>query len=142
MKFLYHGSARKIIGDRLIPHEAEDLGKRVENMHKAVYATNNKEIAIAMAIISAKGVHYSSLTNNRPYGRIYKGVPEQDEVYLYYLNSKDFQQQRGNRLGQWISEKPVKPVKVEKIKIKDYLKLVRDATETEKQRWIKKYGKL
>ena len=141
MKILYHGSSRKIVGE-LIPHEAEDLGKRVENMHKAVYATDNKEIAIAMAILSSKGVRYSSLTNNKPYGRIYKGSPEQDEVYLYYLDSKDFQQQRGNSLGQWISESPVKPVKVERIKIKDYLNLVRDATEAEKQNWVRKYGEL
>jgi hypothetical protein len=140
MKILYHGSPNKIEGEKLIPHKAEDLEKKEENMYKAVYATDNKEIAIAMAIISSKGIHASSLKKEKPYGRIYKGKLEQNEVYLYYLDAKDFQQQKGNELGQWISESAVKPIKVEKIKIKDYLNLVRDATEAEKQRWKKKYG--
>lgn len=41
-KYLYHGSAIPLIRKKLIPKKAKDLGKRKENMHKAVYATDKR----------------------------------------------------------------------------------------------------
>ena len=35
-KILYHGSPKKLIGDKLIPSLAEDLEKNPENMEKGV----------------------------------------------------------------------------------------------------------
>ncbi len=60
-KYVYHGSVRKIKGSKLLSRKAKDLGNNPENLHKAVYATNIKNIAIAMAIISCKGVNSASL---------------------------------------------------------------------------------
>ncbi len=140
--YLYHGSANEIIGEKLIPKQAEDLENNPDNLHNAVYATSNKEIAISMAIISSRGVYNSQLRKVKPYGIIYSGKPSQKYIYLYHLNKKEFEEQKGNSLGQWISKKPVKPLKVEKLKIKDYRELVRNATKSEKGTWMKKYGEI
>ena len=139
-KYLYHGSPKKIVGNELIPHQAHDLGKRPENLHKAVYATSERKLAIAMAIISSKGVIYSSLRfSGNPPGIIYQGWPEQEKIYLYTLPVDTFQPS-GHGGKQWVSFQPVQPVKVEELLIKDYLYLVRQATREEFEHWIKKYN--
>lgn len=139
-KYLYHGSAREIIGNTLQPKQAHDLGKRIENLHMAVYASSDKEISIARAIISCKGVVSSSLSFGRkPYGTIYEGWPEQNFIYFYTLSSNSFiQSKKGSK--QWHSLEEVKPIKVEKIIVKNYLYLVRKANEEETKKWLKKYG--
>ena len=78
-KYLYHANVRRIEGNKLLPRQAKDLENLPENLHKAVYATNIKNIAIAMAIISCKGVNASSLKfKKKPFGIIY-GV-RQDKI--------------------------------------------------------------
>ncbi len=140
-KYLYHGSPKKIIGDELIPHQAHDLEKRPENLHKAVYATSEKELAIAMAIISAEGVIYSSLSfGDFPPGVIYQGWPEQEIVYLYTLPVESFEP-CGPQSKQWISYQPVKPIKIEELLLEDYLHLVRKASADEAKKWIARYIK-
>ncbi len=142
-KFLYHGSSKKIIGDKIIPKRAKDLADRPENIHNAVYATKSKEIAIAMAIISCIGVFRSSLSftkhgKHKTYGTIYKGWPLQKYIYLYILPSKTFK--ATDKYGfQWISGKTVKPEKVEKLLVKDYLKLVRKASKKEIKEFKERY---
>jgi hypothetical protein len=139
-KHLYHGSTKKIKGGCLFPKKPEDLENKPENLHCAVYATNRKDIAIAMAIISCKGVDYASLKFNRkPFGLIYKGWPKQTHVYLYTLPSENFKQCRKLKT-QWYSKKPVKPIKTEKINVKNYLDLIRTARKKEKINFFKKYG--
>ena len=139
-KLLYHGSVRKISGDKFIPRQGKDLADAPENVHKAIYATYVKEIAIAMAIVRCKGVKSSSLDfNNKPYGRIYVGWPKQKYVYLYILPSDTFKQLGGGG-RQWISYEPVKPTEVKKLAISDYVYLVRKATKKEIEGWLKKYG--
>ena len=139
-KYLYHGSAKKIIGNELKPRKAHDLEKRAENLHSAVYASSDKEISLAMAIISCKGVMSASLGfKKKPYGIIFEGWPKQNFIYLYTLLSDNFvQSKKGSK--QWHSIKKVKPVKIEKIKVKDYLYLVRKTSREETKRWLKKYG--
>lgn len=138
IKYLYHGSSKKLIRDKLIPKKPTDLGKRKRDIRRGIYASDKKEIAIAMAMISCKGVEYSSLSfNKKPFGTIYKGKPQQTYVYLYTLFSDKFK-----KIGkdEWISSVPIKPIKIEKLKIKDYINLIRKATKEEKERWFKKYG--
>lgn len=138
-KYLFHGSTKEIKGNRLLPNQASDLGERPENLHKAVYATDVKEIAIAMAIISCKGVNYSSLDfKKKPFGIIYEGWPEQKNIYLYSLPRETFKQDGGSG-HQYHSIKPVKPSKVEKLKTDDYIYLVRKATNSEKEKFFEKY---
>lgn len=94
---LYHGSVREIDGNKLLPKQAEDLEEKPENLRRAVYATNIKEIAISMALISCKGVIYSSLRFiKKPFGIIYEGWPQQKHIYLYTLPIKTFKQEGGS----------------------------------------------
>jgi len=139
-KYLYHGSIRKITGEKLIPKKAEDLEKDPKSMHRAVYATDVKNIAIAMSIISCKGVYGADLKfKKKPYGIIYDGWPKQKYIYLYTLDAKDFEQMGGDG-KQWASFNAVKPIKTERLIVEDYLNLVRKATKTETNRWLKKHG--
>lgn len=138
-RFLFHGSVRKIKGDKLLPRKPEDLENNPENLHRAVYATNTKSIAVAMAIISCKGVNYAGLKfHKKPFGIIYKGWPKQKFVYLYTLSSKTFIQEGGSG-NQWYSTKSVEPTKVERLKIADYLSLVRKSTLAEKRKFFRKH---
>ncbi len=143
-KYVYHGSARKLIGEKLIPKKANDLEKNPHNLLKGVYASDVKNEAIAMGIISSKGVHSSSCgverkVNTKVDAIIYEGWPKQKYLFLYTLPSKTFQSKpKGSH--QWVSLTPVKPEKIEKILISDYIFLVRKATKEEKENWNKKYG--
>lgn len=143
-KYVYHGSARKLIGEKLIPKKANDLEKSPHNLLKGVYASDVKNEAIAMGIISSKGVHSSSCgverkVNTKVDAIIYEGWPKQKYLFLYTLPSKTFQSKpKGSH--QWVSLTPVKPEKIEKILISDYIFLVRKATKEEKENWNKKYG--
>lgn len=143
IKFLYHGSPRKLIGDRLLPKKAKDLDKnRLENTQKAVYATDRKDVAIAMAIVSSKGANGASLSMNRkqkPYGTIYSGWPKQKEIYLHYLPHRNFKKTKQNS-HQFISKKAVKPIKTEKLEIKKYLQLIKKASKDEAKKWFKRYN--
>jgi len=141
-EILYHGSIRKIKGDKFLPKKPHDLEKNSENLNKGVYATNIKEIAIAMAIISCKGVNWASLSFRRkPYGIIYEGKPNQKYIYLYSLPSKTFRGSGGNG-KQYVSAKPVRPLKLEKLLVKDYIYLVRKGTKEEIKKKLEKYKQL
>jgi len=125
-KILYHGSPHKLIGKKLIPKKADDLEKNKYNLLKGVYASSIKNSAISMAIISAKGVFRSELKTHskNPTGIIHQGWPKQKYIYLHILDSKNFKNlPRGS--AQWISLKPVQPIKTEKLKILDYIYLIK-----------------
>jgi hypothetical protein len=135
-KYVYHGSPRKLEGDKLVPKQATDLAEAPENFHLAVYASDIKGIAIAMAIIASKGVEGGSLNSvEEPYGIMF-GLPKQEYIYLHTLSSETFEPAVR---PQWISHVPVKPIKTEKLLVKDYLHLVRKATEEETKAWKEKY---
>ena len=132
-KVLYHGSPRKLRGGMITPKLAKGLGGKHERL-KGVYATHVGLAAILMAIISDKNVKLSSLNlGNKKEGLIHKGWPKRKYVYLYYLQPKNFKNTpKGS--WQWISKKEVKPIKTEKIKVEDYMHLIRRPTQKEKKR--------
>jgi len=144
-KFVYHGSAKKIIGEKLIPKKAKDLAQTVDNSQTGVYASEFKDESIAMGILKNKGVKGSSIDRGRHNGMptmdavIYHGFPKQNYFYLYTLPSENFVNRPKGSL-QWISTKPVKPEKVEKLSVKDYLHLIRRATKKEIGDWDKNYN--
>lgn len=143
-RILYHGSSTAITGKELIPKQSNDLGQNPENLIKGVYATDIKDLAIAMAIISSKGVNWSSLSfskyeKGKSKSIIYKGYPLQKEIYLYHLPSTNFIQSKRIK-HQFVSKNKVKPIKFEKLNIKDYKHLFKKATEKEIANWKKKYG--
>lgn len=136
---LYHGSAKEIEGEELLPRQAHDLSEVPENLYCAVYATDIRDIAIARAIIRCKGVHSSTLMFKwRPCGLIYNGWPEQEHIYLYTLPSDTFKQEGGDG-AQWHSLKPVKPSKIERISVLDNIHLIRKATDEEIRRFFERY---
>ena len=138
---IYHGSPRKLEGELLLPKQADDLNKNPDNLSNAIYATDIKNAAIAMAIIKCEGISSSSLDiNKKTQGIIYNGWPKQEHIYLCYLPQKIFTQSVKMK-HQFISKEPVKPIKIEKLNIKDYLHLVRKATPEEIIIWKNKHDK-
>ena len=138
LKVVYHGSPKKFKGRFLIPHKPHDLGKRKVNVIKGIYTTDIKNSAIAMAIISAKGVVSGTLFY-RKRSIIYEGWPKQKYVYLYHLPIQFFRE-TPKKSHQWVSVVKVKPIKTEKLKIKDYLCLIKKATKEEIHKFFKKYN--
>ena len=129
-------------GEKLIPKKAEDLEKNKHNLIFGVYASSIKASAISMAIISSKGVWYAGLKTQtkNPTGIIYQGWPKQKYIYLHTLQSKNFKNSpRGS--SQWVSLKPIQPIKTEKLKIKDYIYLIKKATKKQKEEWKNKFLK-
>lgn len=80
---------------------------------KAVFATTNKRLALAMALTAQKGSE-SFVSRDKLMINFVKGYPKMKYVYLHYINSKDFVHNRGQ---EYISKKEVKPFKIEKIAI-------------------------
>jgi hypothetical protein len=137
-KFLYHGSRKELVGDKLMPKKAGGLGTKAKNKLIAVYATDNKLAAIIMAIISGAKLSSMHFYRGKARGIIYEEWPKREVVYLYYLPSENFEKVDN---WQWVSYEEVKPIKVKKIKVKEYIHLVRKATKKEKERFYKKHGK-
>jgi len=130
-KYVYHGSAKKIEGS-LEPRQSNDLENRPENLHKAVYAATDRNVAIAMAILGTGNIKGSSLL--RGSAIYYAGKPDPEAfVYLYVFPKDKFQQTANPR--QYISKVQIEPLRVYKLKVKDYLHLVREANSEEKERF-------
>jgi hypothetical protein len=53
-KILFHGSSNKLIGEKLNPSQGEDSEERPENNIFGVYATDRKDLAIAMGIMGTE----------------------------------------------------------------------------------------
>ena len=144
-KYVYHGSSRKIKGEKITPKQARDLGDVPNNTLKGIYASDYKNEAIAMAIVKCKGVKGASVHMKKIKGKltmnaiIYGGSPNQKYIYLYTLPSKTFEN-RPKGSPQWVSSKSVKPKKIEKLLVEDHIHLIRKATKQEKEDWLKKYG--
>jgi hypothetical protein len=137
---LYHGSIRLIKG-KLIPNKAEDLEQNPSNVIKAVYATDKKDIAIGMAIISDKNVLGAGLLaykKDKPIGKVYLGWPKQKYIYLYILDKKQFKKSIRVK-NQFYSKKAIQPIKVERVKVNENLHLIKKANKREIKSWSKKY---
>jgi hypothetical protein len=139
-RHIYHGSGRELEGDKLIPKKATDLGENPDNILNGIYASDIKNEAIAMGIMSCKGVRSSGLNikNGKIDAIIFDGWPEQNCFYLYTLPSETFEEKpKGSH--QYVSSKPVKPKKIEKLSVNKYIELIRGASEEEKKEWFEKY---
>ncbi len=138
-KYLYHGSPRKIKGGYFIPRAPPEIDpNNPENNQKAVYATSFKEQAIRMSICRGDGVKDASMGVGKKDGKFFirfciilEGWPKHKEGYVYVLPSKTFKNEpKGS--SQWVSTEKVKPIKIEKIIIKDHLSMIRKANKKEK----------
>lgn len=143
-KYLYHGSPNKLKGKVLNPSWGNDSEERSENNQFAVYATDRKDLAIVMAMIGCKNVIGGSIdkySKGKLNAKIYGDYPNQEFIYLYYLPRKNFNQTRIDK-HQFVSSVSVKPIKIEKIRVKNYTYLAKIATKEETVKWVKKYKKL
>jgi hypothetical protein len=133
---LWHGSPRKLIGEFLLPHKATDVSGRPENCHDGVYALEKREFAIVMGILNSKGIEVGStldFSKDVPEGIVIGGWPKQETVYLYRLSAKTFQKIDSN---QWVSHSRVKPCEIIEIKVKNFIHLVRPATDEERANFL------
>ena len=81
-----------------------------------------------------------NFTKNTIDARIYGKLPKQKFIYLHTLPAKTFNASKKIK-HQFVSLVAVKPIRTEKIKVKDYHYLLRTATKDETNKWVKKYGK-
>ncbi|MBT3297414.1 hypothetical protein HN385_00660 [archaeon] len=143
LKVLFHGSPHKLIGDKLNPSQGDDSEERSENNQFGVYATDRKDLAIVMGILGCEGVTGGSIDEyigDKLNARIYGGFPKQEYIYVYHVPVETFKQTQIDK-RQFISLVAVKPVKIEKIKVKEFTHLIRNATKEETTYWMKKYKK-
>ncbi len=132
-RILYHGSNKKI--SILKPRQPSfDLK---ENSMKAVFATSNKNLAIAMGLTAQKGTE-SFGSRDKLMINFVKGYPKMSFVYLYSLNSKYFKLNRGN---EYISTKEVKPLKIEKYPVSNLTHLWRKSNKKELKEFLKNRNK-
>jgi len=139
-RLLFHGSPNKISGSYLLPSKAKDLGEKAENIHLGVYATDERNMAIAMALLKCKGVCAASISFKKDAnGIIYVGWPEQEHIYLYTLPVQKFRKTPPLK-HQFVSFAPVRPIKEEKLRVAACINVVRKANREEMQKWFVKYG--
>ena len=143
--FVYHGSGKKLIGNKLVPKKANDVDKKkIHNSQKGVYASGLRKEAIIMGILKSNGVRSSSVHvkgKRKIDAIIYTGWPKEDYFYLYTLPSKTFKESpKGS--SQWVSSKAINPLKIQRLPVKKYIHWIRKATKKEKQNWIKEFGEL
>lgn len=122
MEYLYHGSSRKV--HVLAPHQACDK-EFEEGCQYAVYATSNRNMALAFAlgeIPNDKGeVERVMMPEYGDVMQFVKGTPNYGgKGYLYVLDKKDFHYAYGT---QWICFHDVKPLSIIEIEVNDYLYL-------------------
>jgi hypothetical protein len=142
LKTLFHGSPNELIGNKLNPSQGEDSDERPENKQFGVYATDKKDLAIIMGILGCKDVIGGSIDEyqkGKLNARIYGEFPKQEHIYIYHLPAETFKQTKIDK-HQFISLIAVKPLKVEKLKVKEFIHLIKKATKEETAYWIKKYG--
>jgi hypothetical protein len=141
LKFLYHGSPKKIYGKYLIPNIPKDLSA-VDNgfVKPAVYATPYRNDAIARALVNCNGVYASSLFlgRKRP-AVIYQGWPEQEIVYLHVLSAEFFEEINSHESVSYIQ---VKPMITERLEVKSLSHLVRKATANEIKTFSQRYFRI
>ena len=117
---LYHGSPEKY--DILIPHQAYDTGFE-EGCQNAVYATSNKNMALAFALGGVPNADGELERVMMPeYGDkmiFKKGTPNYGgKGYLYILKKDNFRFAMGT---QWVCFENVIPLDVIEIDVDDYL---------------------
>lgn len=146
-KFVYHGSSRKLIGNELTPRQAKDVGNEKDNSHLGVYASEFRDEAMAMGVLNYKSVNGGQIKRFRKLDGtpgmdaiIYRGFPKHKYFYLYTLPSRTFANVPKGSL-QWVSKKPVKPLKVERLSTRKYLHLIRRASKKELKELDNEVGK-
>ena len=122
MEYLYHGSSGYY--HVLVPHQAYDTGFQ-EGCKNAVYATSNKNMALAFALGAIPNKDGEIERVMLPeYGDVMvfeKGTPNYGgKGYLYVLDKSKFQHALGT---QWVCFEDIVPLEIQEINVDDYLHL-------------------
>jgi hypothetical protein len=128
-KILYHGSDKKI----KVLEPKQPFFDLKENSMKAIFATSNKNRAIAMALTNQKKSS-SFMSHNKVLINFVQGQPKMKYVYLHYLKSDNF---KHNRKDEYISTKKAKPFKIEQYKVADLSHLWRKSNKKELKEFLK-----
>ncbi len=122
MEVLYHGSSDYY--DVLIPQQAFDIGYK-EGCQNAVYATSNRNMALAFALgaIPNKDGEVERIMMPE-FGDLMifkKGMPKYGgKGYLYILDKNEFEYAMGT---QWVCLHEIRPIEIKEIEVNDYLYL-------------------
>ncbi len=131
-KLLYHGSSEYI--KILTPHLANDANNPAGCLN-GVYATDIKKVALAFTLggIADRLGRLSRFMEGKGSMVFVHGTPNIGGIgWLYILSSKNFKEISPH---QWISQKPIKPLKIIKIRVDKYSRIWRYATTAEKNKW-------
>lgn len=133
LNFLYHGSSKKV--DVLKLSQADDW-KYEAGRHFGVYATSNRDVALAFALggVPDKTGTCSRVIREKEHKSLkmvfVRGHPNfGGKGYLYKLSAKGF---RHVGVDQWVCNHPIKPLEIIEINVNDYLHLYRYATAQER----------
>jgi len=130
-KFLFHGSGTLIRSTHLKINQPKDKSEKENNL-LGVYATDRKDIAIAMSLTTEKYTRSFGDYHQTPFQAIFvRGQPKKKFVYLYKVSSKNFTEQpKGSH--QWVSPKHAKIIERTRLPVKDLEQYWRLATKKEK----------
>ena len=122
---LYHGSVHEIDGP-IVPKQARDRARSRPNTRVGVYATEKKNVAIAVAICKCidgiSAVNLLNIDEDKPPGELWFGrLPQNRLIYLYTCRSDTFEMTG----GQWVSSCPVLPVDRQTLRVSEHLHLIR-----------------
>ncbi len=131
-KKLYHGSGKLVRSKFLEVNKPKDKTNK-ENNIEGVYATDDKNIAIGMALTTEKYTKSFADYSSKPFQIIFvRGKPKQKFVYVYEVNAKNFEEKpKGSH--QWINTEKVEIIKREKYLVSKLNKFWRKATKEEKK---------
>ena len=117
-EFLFHGSSIYIKGF-LTPRLATDKQK-LDNSQNAVYATNNRDAALAMSLFDKGKNMCGTMSYNQKKTKITlsKEPDKNTPRFLYKVSSQTFSERPKNS-GQWLSYKKVQIVETTIFKTQD-----------------------
>jgi hypothetical protein len=134
-KVLYHGSDKRI---SLLAPRVPVTDVKI-SARDAVYATDEKEYAMGVALANSKHTNSFGKFEDGVHKALFNvGRPRMKYIYVHYLSPRNFVH---NRKDEWISYKPVKPYKIEKVKVADLGWLWRKASDEEFHEFMKEREK-
>ncbi len=131
-KYLYHGSGKNIMSEYLKVNKPTDNSAQ-ENCINGVYATDQKDIAIGMALATEKQTKSFADYSKKPFKIIFvRGEPKKKQVYLYKVSSEGFTEHPPSS-HQWVCKNNVAIISKEVLITSKLSKSWRKATENEKK---------
>ena len=135
-KYLWHGSIGKY--ETLKPKQALDISESPDCNLNAVYASDDKNIAILFGLIPRDIDCFIDYSKRPEKIVLINGkIRENKKFYLYMLNSENFEEKPIGS-GQWVSFKEIVPIEIQELNTNDYLHLARYANKED----IIKYEKI